>query len=198
MSFVSVAVTKDFISVMSDGRVNNEGEILQEDYNKIRELGNGSAFITITGNRDLGDRAIKVMEQHYNEEIPLTGLAIGLQTVLTRDIPYPDNPLLNMAIGGLSEGRLEVFTLSNRYTATNEVVRYSPENEDIDFIKFESPELNGQHNLTEKFKGFLSNTNPSIPLKTRVKQAQRRLNNFVANNDNSVNTRTFHLLIKNS
>jgi hypothetical protein len=196
MSFVSIAVSKDFISVMSDGRVNNEGGILQEDYNKIRELGNGKAFITITGSRDLGERAINVMEEHYNEEVPLAGLAIGLQTVLTRDIPYPAYPLLNMAIGSFSDGRLEVFTLSNRYSSTNEVVRYSPKNEAIDFIKFESPELKGQHNLTEKFIGFLSNTNPSIPLKTRVKQAQRRLNHFVATNDNSVNTRIFHLLIK--
>lgn len=198
MSFVSVVVTKNFISVMSDGRVNHEGEIIQEDYNKIRKLGNGNAFITITGDRYLGEQAIKVTEKHYYEGISLDEISIGLQTVLTRDIPFPDYPLLNISIGGFSVGRLEVFTLSNQNTSTDEIVRYSPENEDINLITFDSFELKEQHDFKEKFIGFLSNTNPSISFKTRVKQSQRRLNKYVASNDESVNTKIFHLLIKKS
>ncbi|ESU33272.1 hypothetical protein G3A_07060 [Bacillus sp. 17376] len=45
MSFVSIAVTEGlFITVMSDGRVNHEGAILREEYQKFAILGNGNAL----------------------------------------------------------------------------------------------------------------------------------------------------------
>ncbi|QWG75813.1 hypothetical protein EXW50_28070 (plasmid) [Bacillus mycoides] len=202
MSFVSIAMTEDFISVMSDGRVNHEGSILREDYQKFAVLEGGTAFVTITGTRAQGERAIEVMKKSYNEEIPLAGLAIGLQTILSRDISHSVHPQikLNMALGGISDGRLEVYTLSNEYESPKDVKMYSPKKGDMSFITFEADEVTKQNvNLTESFLGYLRQTGIRTLEEVNPKhflQAQKQLNDFVASFDSSVNTNTFELVVE--
>lgn len=202
MSFVSIAMTSDFISVMSDGRVNHDGAILQEDYQKFVVLGSGEAFVTITGSRAHGEQAIKFVQESYDKEKPLAGLAIGLQTILCRDIPHSVHThiKLNMAIGGLSEGCMEVYTLSNEYESIQDVKRYSPTIGDMNLIFFSPDEVTKQKvNLTESFKEYLQKTGILTPQEiypNHFLQAQKQLNNFVASFDSSVNTNTFELVVR--
>lgn len=202
MSLVSIAMTEDFISVMSDGRVNHEGAVLQEDYQKFVVLGEGEAFVTITGTRANGEQAIEIVKEWYDKGTSLAELAIGLQTILSRDIPHSVHThiKLNMAIGGLSDGCTEVYTLSNEYESPKDVKKYSPKKGDMSLITFDPDEVTKQRvNLTESFLGYLRQTgirtleevNPSQFL-----QAQKQLNDFVASFDSSVNTNTFELVVE--
>ncbi|HDR4884568.1 TPA: hypothetical protein QCV70_002787 [Bacillus cereus] len=201
MSFVSVVVTARFISVMSDGRVQHNGEIVQEDYTKFGVLGDGKAFISITGSRSSGERIIELADKFYKEDEPLAGVAFGLQKVLTRDIPYPSHDLLNIGIGGNSEGKIILYTLSNRYTSLEDIKAYSPATGYMDFVRFGTEELqdklNSQNvNLRDKFTGYLSQNTSVNEFKVKIQQAQKQVNDFVATLDPSVNTTTFQLLIE--
>lgn len=197
MSFVSIIATEKVLSVMSDGRVNNEGIVLQEDYQKFTVLGDNEGFVAITGAKEAGEKAIEFVKHFHQEGYSYLVAAQEVQKVLIRDIPHSVYPhlTLNMAIGGLVNGQIEFHTLSNKNESVQDILSFVPKGDDISYAKLESTEITRLGiDLTPvliellRQKGFAT-------IK-QLKEVQSLLNDYVAKVDKTVNTTTFHFSVE--
>jgi hypothetical protein len=180
---------------MSDGMVNREGTVIQEDYQKYQFLGDNTGFVAITGRQQHGEQAIEIARRWFTEGHSYSAIADGLRQVLLRDIPHSTHPLVtvNMAIGGLVNGEIEFHTFSNK--AEIPVESFTPKGNDICYATLESTEITQLGlDLTPVLVESLSRN--GFGSVQQLKEVQTMLNDFVAERDNTVNNRTFHFTVE--
>jgi hypothetical protein len=197
MSFVSIIATEKVLSVMSDGRVNIEGAVIQEDYQKFTVLGDNQGFVAITGAKEAGEQAIEIVKQFHQGSYSYFAAAQEVQKLLIRDIPHSVYPhlTLNMAVGGLAEGQIEFYTLSNKNQSVQDILSFAPKGDDISYAKLESNEIIRLGiDLTPVLIEFLRQKGYATV--EQLKEAQSFLNDYVAKVDKTVNTTTFHFYVE--
>lgn len=182
---------------MSDGRVNNEGTVLQEDYQRFAVLGDNEGFVAITGVKEAGEKAIEIVGQFHQGGYSYLAAAQEVQKILIRDIPHSLYPhlTLNMAIGGLADGQIEFHTLSNKNESVQDILSFAPKGDDISYAKLESNEITRLRiDLTPALIEFLRQK--GFKTVEQLKESQSLLNDYVAKVDMTVNTTTFHFSVE--
>ncbi|WP_337034833.1 hypothetical protein [Paenibacillus illinoisensis] len=190
MSFVSIIATKDFLTIMSDGRVMGiNGTPIEENYQKFLKVGD-SSFIAYAGDRafcEMLSRDIQGMVESKSYDT-----AIQVLEQIFKKADFGERSVL-MGIGGLnSSGNIEFFTISSKNYVIQKQ-KYYPENDTVSYAFLNNTKM-GHEEFQEKLIELLRETGYGAPSQTI--QAQRLLNNFIAELDNSVNKSTFRFVIK--
>ena len=190
MSFVSVYAMENFVNVVSDGQVTDPtGKITNKNYKKFVKIGQ-QQFLAFAGNQGLAEQAVKIVP-FKNEGYPLSVLAQDLhKQVLT--IPVDDASIL-LAVGGLNvKNEIEVISFSNRSDQKN---YFNPKGDEIAYTFLTNTKNNISDEISEtKLKQFLSETGYNTS--SKAFRAQKKLNDFISDNDSTVNKVTFELNIK--
>lgn len=190
MSFVSIVATENFITVMSDGRVTGKDndEILQEDYQKFMEVANGKAFIAYAGTKDV----CELIAQHIKIAIE-NGLTLEDSSRIVREsinAAVPEDLSVMFSIGGINElGKIEFYTYDSKNNLEQHFLT-EPGQISYAFLNNSSTDID----FNDEIKKILRETGFSSPSETI--QAQRLLNNRVADVDDSVNKKTSRFVIK--
>lgn len=191
LSFVSIVARHDFITVMSDGRVtDSENVSTEEDYQKFMRTSKNS-FLAYAGTKEACEMAATNILPLLEHEIPLHMIIESLPTVFSQ-LQSNGKIKILLAMGGVSkENKIELHTISS---IDNRVQSYYPtQKNDIISVFLNNTEI-GDQKYNIKFKELLGETGFDSP--SEVIQAQKLLNNYAADNDISVNKRTFRLSIR--
>jgi hypothetical protein len=197
MSLVSIIATEKALSVLSDGRAIKDGVIVQENFQKFEVLGNGTGFVAITGWKEAGQALIQLAKHWLSQGDSYYVVAQKLQKEVLQRVPYTTfSPnVVNMSIGGLSEGHIGYFNVSNKYQSEDDVISHTPTGEQINYsllsstvIEQKGIDLSPVLVQCLQLKGFQTTE--------QMKEAQILLNNYVADIDPTVNKSTFHFSVK--
>ncbi|MFD5259277.1 hypothetical protein ACFWJC_00120 [Bacillus wiedmannii] len=189
MSFISVMLTKDFISVMADGMVSKQedGKIteLKSDYKKFKKISKYQ-FITFTGAvRIFGNIVSKYTykEDPYDLEI----VANEIKQLLLQEIR--DNKLAGqVVVGGIQNGDIVAYTIMS----DNQINGfYKPIGSELAHLHLTSDYINPKikENVHNIFIDFCKRTN-------NIEESQILLNKVVADNNPTVNNEVQRLLIE--
>lgn len=192
MSFVSIIAMNKFITVMSDGQVTKTetGEVLQEDYQKFRKI-SPNQFIAYTG--------VKEFCEGLANQIPYKKSAHDLEDITNQiasvtQLPELKAHKIHFGIGGIdSNGDISFYTIQNQSEPA--VNFYKPiKDDDINYAFFESGHLSAPEKMETKLIECLKITGYNTP--NKCLRAQKLLNDYVADNDSTVNKKTFSITIK--
>ncbi|ALC52856.1 hypothetical protein COE01_14860 [Bacillus thuringiensis] len=188
MSFVSVVVGTNAITVMSDGMESKEvdGKFveLNSEYKKFKKISD-KQFIAFAGNAQICTSIANKYKFKY-ELYDLKEVAAEIQQEL---LQYPRNETKNQFIvGGVQNGKLLAYTLKN----DGEIPELVDPEKSIKLAYMCSNHLDGriERKITKTFDGYMKQVNNDSLL------AQKLLNNLVADNDPTVNKKTKPLLIE--
>ncbi|MGG1518730.1 hypothetical protein ABE504_25145 [Paenibacillus oryzisoli] len=189
MSLVSVVARENFVTVMSDGRVQDKVGTIQEDYQKFVQL-SPNLFLAFTGHAEPAEALLKAFEiQGFKNMLPemafeqFNFLITGLIKAFISKSPYK----LLMAYGGVNEKNEVVVYYINSLDLSCD--HYSPKGNDINVIC-----LGNGHATSPLLGTYLNRTGSDTP--QQILSAQRMLNDHVAELDESVNKHTFQLIIE--
>nr|WP_186322848.1 hypothetical protein [Paenibacillus xylanexedens] len=179
---------KIFLTIMSDGRIMGINSTpIEENYQKFSMIGD-SSFIAYAGDRafcEMLSRDIQsiVESKSYN-------IAIQVLEQTFKKVGLGERSVL-MGIGGLnSSGKIEFYTINSKNCA---IQKYYPENDTVSYAFLNNTKL-GHEDFQNKLVELLRETGYQAPSQTI--QAQRLLNNYIAELDNSVNKSTFRFVVK--
>lgn len=195
MSFVSVVATQRFINVVSDGRVVDleTGEPIQEDYKKFIEVDNRS-FVAFAGNAGLSSKVAEVIASNLvNRRREIKNMISELRDSLNRQVRGLAEA--QIAIGLINDdNEIELFS----FGVSQDITHFrAKDKNDIGYVFLQNSLLDkkfGSNFLENKLREYLAKT--GIKRAQDVLNAQLLLNDFVADNDPSVNKVTFKLTIK--
>lgn len=200
MSFVSAFITKDFASIMSDGQVTGENKkTVQEDYKKIIKVNN--FLIGFTGNStgpvDLIKKAIGVTTS--STEMPILSNEIFLLLIkeLLNKYRKIRHAKIHVVIIGFNEGKPSINTIS---LDNSEIYEQKDELEDNGYRLITL--CPSDYRLENKSEGnkFIEQiealNGANITLNT-IKKIQNDINDFVADNSDTVNKHIFSEYVKN-
>ena len=175
---------------MSDGRVSNKGRVVKEDYQKFKKI-NKNQFIAFSGNKDLCEEIANQIPLQ-NSKYDLQKIAREIFTVM-KLIPFGENNSMSFGIGGIGlNGKIEFFTMRSDWA---EIKHYNPDNpKEVDCSLFTSDFIDSE--VAHKKMREL-NYEFDISTTSGCVKAQKKLNDFVASKDSTVNKNTFKLIIKN-
>lgn len=193
MSFVSVLARENFLTVVSDGRVQGPDLLpMQEDYRKFIQVDSGF-FVAFAGHKEPCERFIDKSGLSRTSSRDL-----GLVSQRTKNLllthPYKNSKIL-LAFGGLNTlGEIEFATFS---TLEPEIRFFQPRGDDLSYAFLNNSSLKTT-NLAGRLEKYLllAGIGKGIESPDQLINAQVMLNNFVANLDSSVNTTTFTLSIQ--
>ncbi|WP_239613888.1 hypothetical protein [Cohnella mopanensis] len=194
MSFVSVLARESFLCVMSDGQVTNlDGvTIIQEDFQKFTSLMDGRAFIAFAGTKDLCEMIIRdtqLKDRNFSAWKDL--FLLVFKALNLTELHKTHNYKVMLAFGGINESdEIEVYSISS---IDKNILHQKPKGDNTDYSFLNNTSHSNEFwekKLIELFRETGYNT-PS-----ELVSAQKLLNNFVADNENSVNKKTFKLVIK--
>lgn len=192
LSFVSIVARENFISIMSDGRVTGASGIpIQEDYQKFTVF-DKSAFIAYAGTKDICETIVRDYEGFFRWNIYDFSMWVKELQELFRTADFESQGLkVNLGFGGVNQDeKIEFHALSS---SDLRLQSFFPVKDDISFAFLNNTTL-GDQIFNEKFVEFLKVTGFETP--TNVIQSQKLLNNYVSQNDNTVNTKTFREVIR--
>lgn len=188
MSLISVIATDKFISFMSDGRVIENDEIINESYKKIFKV-NEKIIFGMAGSYN----ALQIILKHlddFNQEN-----AREFNKSLFKELAgNKTHHSIQMVVGGLDENNKIYYGGFNQESHTLEEIWPHLTRS----INFASTEINIDSDIgnQQRLKKLIeNNTHGELKLKGTV-LIQEKLNAQVSMIDNSVNTRTFHEYIK--
>jgi len=189
MSFVSVIARKDFITVMTDGRVSFAKQlILKEDYKKFKKISK-KQFIAFTGNQEYCERIVSLFD-YKNAQYNLKEISYQIHEIINQ-APYV-NFHVNLAIGGLNEdNEFVVYHVQNTLKQSIKELKTKKNKISYGFLNSEYVEKN--INTEQKLVEYLRNTGFNTP--NKCLKAQKLLNDYIASKDSSVNRNTFTLKI---
>lgn len=191
MSFVSIVVTRNLINVMSDGKVTGiNGESSMNEYKKFKQISQ-KQFIAFAGDKESSELIVDQVEYTKKNIYNLNDIASQISNVIiTSKVSVP------MAIGGLDiDGLLRVYIVSSPSGKIQKL-----ENNSLDGLSYKfltSPYIVNtikQNEMENTFVNFLKNTGYNTA--NECQNAQKRINDFIADLDNSVNKKTFDLTIR--
>ncbi|MGE7874801.1 hypothetical protein [Bacillus paramycoides] len=193
MSFVSIIQTEKFITVVTDGQVTSATDktILQKNYKKFKKI-SPNQYIAFAGSKGWCEILLDLLpfkEQGYD----LEGIVPEIKEFISK-VPSELGRFL-ISIGGANEnGQLVIYKLSNH--EGTDIERFQATGDDVSFTFLHngSAEERLGGDLTEVLIQLIREIGYNTPNKTI--RVQKRLNDFVANVDDSVNKITFDLTIK--
>jgi len=187
VSFVSIVCRSGFLSIMSDGRVSNNGVSIREDYQKFL-LPRPDFFIAFAGQQQPCEAFINDSGLSSSNTFDYHTLAADIHRKLLTP-PYCNYKIL-LAFGGrTAKGSLEFCTFS---TLEPEIQVFSPSSNQISYAFLNNSEIDDTILQPELVKYL---TEIGCDAAEKVKTAQETLNNYVAEIDTSVNTTVFSAII---
>ncbi|MNW37055.1 hypothetical protein D3C74_140860 [compost metagenome] len=189
MSFVSIVMSNDFLTIMSDGRVSGlEYEI--EDFQKFVCSNDGKSFVAFSGDRTGCEIISQEVLKSFQLGIPYKTISKELIEFIDRNFGY--NVVIKIAFGGIGEhGEIEVY---NYDYPSKEETYFHPSEREIDYIFLCNVPKTLRPEVANKFGELLNETGKDSP--SSIIQAQKLLNNYVSSFDNTVNKKTFRAVIK--
>lgn len=190
MSFVSVIAREDFITVVSDGQVTRDSEVIQNSYKKFTKISN-KQFVAYTGIKEICEALVNEIEYKGNELHDLNHIAMELNEKI-KVFPY-DTLTVMFIVGGIDEtGNIEFHTLNN--DPSEKLRSFYPVNDDLNYGFLSNGKLEGKINLTVNLIEHFKTTGFNTP--NKCIRAQKLLNSDVEKIDETVNNVTFDLTIK--
>jgi hypothetical protein len=189
VSFVSIIAQESFITVVSDGQVTLDGEILESHYKKFKRISKDQ-FIAYTGSKEICEELIKHLVYLQDKKYNLQLIADELYSVV-KEIPFKPLKAL-LAVGGINDiGNVQFYTFSNIPNA--EFLTFQPKNDEISYAFLSSEHVDDEE-LENDLIQYLSKTGFNTP--NKCLKAQKMLNAYVETIDETVNKNTFELAIK--
>ncbi|MGH0587130.1 hypothetical protein ACQVQY_13695 [Bacillus mycoides] len=191
MSFVSAIGGTNFLSVVTDGRVTYEEKVLQEDYQKFRMIGD-DIVVAFAGHRAAAEGIFNMLIQERVMKQDFFITASDVKNELNNNPIFKGYKLMWL-LGGINrKGQIEFVTVSTEEDGPKQFI---PEESDSKLMTYYIFNLRDQtiispEKLNEKFLYFLERED------WNVGNAQRRLNNYVAKLDYSVNKNVYQALIE--
>ncbi|SEM12407.1 hypothetical protein SAMN04487786_1077 [Paenisporosarcina quisquiliarum] len=189
MSFASLLATDSFISFMSDGRVTSvDNTIVQEGYSKLHRVSD-EIILAMTGSKDNAERILDNI--HMYDKSSVESFTLSLLEGITDNGPTPQ---VLMLIGGRNRLGKLVFTSVNTMTTHYSLDTVEPGGVSGEIL-YNSQNLS--FNAYEYFGVTVQNAlkNNKIFDKETAFNIQKELNDKVAKEDITVNTRIFHEII---
>lgn len=191
MSFVSVIANKDVITVVTDGRVVNREskEVINESYKKYVKLSK-KQFIAYSGIKEACESVVDQIEYAEEKVYDLNQVSEEIYNAIVNHEGLADYDLL-FAVGGVSpEGHIEFHTINRR---ENELKSYKPKSvDDFNYAYLYTSQTNlDLENKLREIAGQIGTGSVNKRLKI-----QKRLNDFVADHDETVNKITFDLRVR--
>lgn len=192
MSFVSIVARENFLCVMSDGRVQGvNGEILQEDYQKFIKIEN-RAFVAFAGSKTACEELAIQVVPHLYTNASFTSLALEIKGAFERSDYEDYGTKVAVSFGGVNRvGEIEYHAVNS---LTKKTMKYAPRGDDITYCFLQNGEALHQLKLEQELINIMRETGFKTP--SQVIQAQKLLNNKVADIDSSVNKVTSRMIIK--
>lgn len=199
MSFVSAFITSDFASITSDGKVTGANkETVQEDYKKIIKV--NSFLIGFTGNSTAPVELIKAAIKETSNVMGQEKLnhALILNIIIKCLDKYTNNAAIktNIILVGFDNGTPVINTINlNQLEVTEESFEFQERFRLITLCPFDYRLENGSE--VAKFIEMVRLLDRSEINLTKIIEIQREINNFVADNSDTVNKCTFTEYLKN-
>lgn len=200
MSFVSAFITKDFASIMSDGQVTGDNkESIQEDYKKIIKVNN--SLIGFTGN---GTAPIEFMKAAIKEVSTIMGLEVLTKEILQLLIreclnKYKENSIAktNIVLIGFNEGApfINTINLNNSEIYEEKIESKECINRLVTLCPFDYKLEDGSEGV--KFMEKVNTIDENELNLDRIIEIQREVNDFVADNSETVNKVVFSEFVIN-
>lgn len=193
MSFVSVIQTEKFITVVTDGQVTSTSDktILQKNYKKFKKI-SPNQYIAFAGSKGLCEMLLEFLpfkEQGY----VLEQIVPEIKEFISK-IPSQLGRLL-ISVGGVNEKeQLVIYKLSNHEGTDIEKFQATGDDISFTFLHNGSAEENLGGDLTEVLIQLIREIGYNTSNKTI--RVQKRLNDYVADVDDSVNKIAFDLTIR--
>ncbi|MBP1046765.1 hypothetical protein I6N96_10855 [Enterococcus sp. BWM-S5] len=200
MSFVSAFISKDFASIMSDGQVTgNNKRAVQEDYKKIIKVNN--FLVGFTGN---GTAPIELIKAAIKE----TGVVIGLG-ILNKELlltliekcldKYRQHAMarINIVLVGFNKGTpfINTFSLDNSEIFQEKFELAESKYRLITLCPFDYKLENGSEGFIFMEKvDVLDEKEMNLD---KIIKFQHEMNDFVADNSDTVNKHVFSEYVKN-
>ncbi|MED1093939.1 hypothetical protein [Bacillus paramycoides] len=191
MSFVSVVGGVNFLSVMTDGRVSNGETILEETYPKFRMIGE-DIVVAFTGDRMACERLFDALNKEVIAHQDFFKTACDIKEAFNR-YPIFRGKKVMWVIGGINPNKKIEFVIVS--TESDEPSQYIPENSETKLMSAYAFCLKDTSidykQLNEKLDEYFKQENGNLI------EAQKLLNNYVAELDFTVNTNTYPAFISN-
>lgn len=195
MSFVTMVISKKFITVMSDGRVSGKNhKVLEENYKKFKKI-SPTQFIAYVGSRAASEVIVNQIEYVDKQIYNMQDLTFKMKEAVSAEQFHSIN--VHFAIGGIDlDGQLRIYSISNLNKGVDII-----QNESDDVIKYKflpSPhifETMKKEEMEEHFIQYLRKTGFNTP--NKCLRAQKLLSDFLSETDRSVNKSTHSLKIVN-
>lgn len=189
MSFVSVFGNSQFMNVVSDGRVTNGKNIVDENYVKFKKISTNQ-FIAFAGARELCEGIIKQIPLKPIGGYELSQLSNSIHSAIYKEENFRPFKML-FCVGGIGNlGNIEFYTIDKD---NSQIQKYEPlTTSDIKYAYLASDSLNNV-NLEEKIYQYAEEF--GVNNASNLLDIQKSLNNYVAGLDFTVNKNTFHWTI---
>jgi hypothetical protein len=187
---VSIVARENFLNVMSDGRVTgSDHKIIDEEYQKY--MCDNNSFIAYAGTLEACEMVVRDINELVFIDKDYSG-AINVLLEVFKQVKLEEKGMkVMMALGGLNKnGEIGFYTVDS---IKKESQAYIPKDDDIAYSFLNNTD-HDDTDLKSKFREILKETGFDTPSKSI--QAQRLMNNFVADRDISVNKKTFRAVIK--
>lgn len=185
MSFVSIVGTTKFISVMSDGRVSNNGVPVDENFRKVERY--NDSFVAFTGTLGNCLKLKKFILENLKNGMDYSSLAelVNKEILKIKE----EGGQMNISFGGKkSSGDIEFYVFSTNKVGYDVHKLFGDR---MEFHFLANPALlDTGFDLEGRFACHLDESNGSVDV------AQQKLNDEVADNDNSVNKKVFNEVIQ--
>ena len=201
MSFVSVAMLDEYISVVADGKLTYlDGSTKSENFEKIKDFGKKN-FVACTGSERLILEIFHKVEGYDD----LDTCAKEIYGFINQE-EYMDSAWeVSVIIAGINKNdEVELFLLNN-YKEERFIKKNNHEKNYCEFImlypneKQESVEHVTSHffEMFESLSNELKQVNENLSIED-IRDIQIQLNNYVAVDEHSVNTNVSHRIIRKS
>ncbi|MGX5574892.1 hypothetical protein ACWKTS_26660 [Bacillus toyonensis] len=193
MSFVSVIQTEKFLTVVSDGQVTNESDktIIQKDYKKFKKI-SPNQYIAFAGSKGWCELLLEDLpfkEKGHNLEQIVSGMKESISK-----LPFELGKSL-LSVGGVNEDeKLVIYKLSNQEDTEIDRVQASGDGISYALLYNGSMEERVGRSLEKVLLEYIREIGYNTP--NKAIRIQRKLNNYIADVDDSVNKITFNLMIK--
>jgi ATP-dependent protease HslVU (ClpYQ) peptidase subunit len=190
MSFVSVIAGVDFLSIMTDGRVTLGETVWQEDYPKYKKI-NDKIVIGYAGHKEHIELLLNSLNYSVVSEGNLLFCAKSIKQAINEFNFFRDSKMV-FILGGINANEQIEFVIVS--TNNEDIEQFIPEHSEAQLLSCYAFNLKdaviSQHDLNTKLYEFIEVEN------NHLVNAQKRLHEFVADNDFSCNKTIFHEVIK--
>ncbi|ALC80454.1 Ntn hydrolase family protein [Bacillus gobiensis] len=187
MSLITVVATKDFISIMSDGRLSDGENPVGEEYKKILKVSD-KIIIGATGSHNQSKSLLSISSYWLNQsQGSIEIFANNIRKVILEDIPKSkfkriDLHIVICGLNELNEIVFYVFTNDEKF-AIEKVVMHQK----VGYLAL------GKKGTVDKLEELI-NLRGYSSIDT-IKEIQQEVNSLITEIDYSVNNNTFHEFI---